>query len=384
MSPAPAVRSLIGCILLASCSTEPGRDLALSILPAVDTIPANSSAPLRVILVNEDGDSLDVPDVVWSSRDPDVAPISAEGLVSGVRSGEVTIVALAGELRATAKVRVERRFHATDVSTGSSGICAIDLDDRLWCQGGMGSGVAYPTIDSADIRTFITPVNGDAQYALVGSNSNFACGLATGGQLLCWGFWVLGSNLSATVPTQLAPGVTFDTLSVHGWHGCGLAQGVAHCFGAFNYDQRVRTVDTQGSLLVSIDVQENDACGRTADGLQLCWRDYFGVYGDDRSIVQPPGAGVPALTGLVNGRDFFCGLDPSGRAWCWGANEAGQLGNGTTVGSATPVQVQDGLQFTRLAAAAAGDNRLVCGIAETTELFCWGGGFGTRPAALLY
>jgi hypothetical protein len=385
MSRAPKLRyRLAVCLLLAACSsgTEPGPEPALLVLPAVDTIPADSSVQFRAAQVGPGGDTVEVPGAVWSSRDPDVAPVSAGGLVTGVRSGQVTIVALVGDLRGTAEVRVERRFHAKDVSTGSAGLCAVDLDGRIWCQGSWGSGVAYPSVDTTDIRTFLVPVSGSERYTAVGSNAFFACGLGTSGQVLCWGYQPLGDSLSAGVPTPIASGLTFDTLSVQGWMGCGLADQTAYCWGLFM--DGVKPVDTGGSPLVKIDVQENDGCGWTAEAIQLCWDDFGYASPDDRSIVPPSADGVPPLHALVSGGSYFCGLDAGGLAWCWGANDQGQLGNGTTRDSPEPVQVAGGRHFTLLSAPIGGYSRQVCGIADESELFCWGAGFGSLPAAVLY
>ncbi|HEX6432987.1 MAG TPA: Ig-like domain-containing protein, partial [Gemmatimonadales bacterium] len=344
MSRAPKLQyRLAGFLLLAACSDGTGPGNTLRVLPAVHTIPADSSVQFRAVQVDSDGDTVEVQGAVWSSRDPDIAPVSPSGLVTGLRSGRVTIVALAGDLSGTAEVRVERRFLAKDVSTGAAGLCAVDLEGRIWCEGGWGAAVAYPSVDSTDIRTFYVPVNGAERYTLVGSNKFFACGLSTSAQVLCWGYQPLGDSLSAGIPTPVAPGASFDTLSIQGWRGCGLVGQSASCWGVGM--NSVRAVDTGGLPLVRLDVQEFDGCGWTADETQLCWDDSGHAYPGDLRIVQPTAPGVPPLGGLVRGYDFFCGLAEEGLAWCWGGNSRGQLGNGTTADSPVPVQVAGGRRF---------------------------------------
>lgn len=144
----------------------------------------------------------------------------------------------------------------------------------------------------------------------------------------------------------------------------------------------VMAVRTEGIPLVSLDVQSYEGCGWAADGMRLCWDRTF-AYPDDEVIVQPSTPGVPQLERLVSGYEFFCGLDADKQAWCWGTNDQGQLGNGSTADSPDPVPVMGGHHFTLLSTSAGSGHR-VCGIAEDDQLFCWGAGFGSVPEAVLH
>ena len=62
-------------------------------------------------------------------------------------------------------------------------------------------------------------------------------------------------------------------------------------------------------------------------------------------------------------------LTSNGTALCWGFNEYGQLGNGTTTNSATPVPVAGGHTYT---AISVGRDH-VCGLTRDHVLYCWGG-----------
>jgi alpha-tubulin suppressor-like RCC1 family protein len=63
-----------------------------------------------------------------------------------------------------------------------------------------------------------------------------------------------------------------------------------------------------------------------------------------------------------------CGLGVGGEAYCWGSNQFGQLGDGGTSESATPVRVTGGRSF---AAISAGD-AFTCAVSTAHDLFCWG------------
>jgi alpha-tubulin suppressor-like RCC1 family protein len=56
-------------------------------------------------------------------------------------------------------------------------------------------------------------------------------------------------------------------------------------------------------------------------------------------------------------------LTAAGEAWCWGANQFGELGDGTTNNSAVPVRVQADVPFSSIETGYFHS----CGIAVTGE-----------------
>ena len=73
-----------------------------------------------------------------------------------------------------------------------------------------------------------------------------------------------------------------------------------------------------------------------------------------------------------------CGVTKVGDAYCWGANERGQLGDGTQTQRNTPTKVATTQRF----ATIAGDRSTVCGVTDASEVYCWGvtvGGFAATP-----
>jgi alpha-tubulin suppressor-like RCC1 family protein len=71
---------------------------------------------------------------------------------------------------------------------------------------------------------------------------------------------------------------------------------------------------------------------------------------------------------IAAGADFTCALDGGGAAWCWGANDEGQLGDGTTTDRLRPVPVRTAARFQVLVAGP----RHVCGFNYNLDAWCWG------------
>ena len=102
----------------------------------------------------------------------------------------------------------------------------------------------------------------------------------------------------------------------------------------------------------------------SSEGKAYCWgRNNYGQLGngstnDSNTPVAVDTSGVLAgkiLTQIQSGETSTCALDSSGKAYCWGRNNHGQLGNGNNINSNTPVAVDTsgvlaGKTLTQLAA----------------------------------
>ncbi|PYP50821.1 MAG: hypothetical protein DMD45_09770 [Gemmatimonadetes bacterium] len=84
-------------------------------------------------------------------------------------------------------------------------------------------------------------------------------------------------------------------------------------------------------------------------------------------------AGGLSFVSLSTGYFHTCGLTEAGAAYCWGGNFEGELGNGTTQGSATPVVVSGGLTFATITAG----QWATCAVTKAGLGYCWGyNGYG--------
>jgi alpha-tubulin suppressor-like RCC1 family protein len=98
---------------------------------------------------------------------------------------------------------------------------------------------------------------------------------------------------------------------------------------------------------------------------------------DSTSPLNPestPDLSASALTATLQfrqvsaGFQHTCAVTTDDRAYCWGDNESGQLGNGSFINESRPAPVEGGLLF-RVVSAGFGAS---CGITTTSQLYCWG------------
>lgn len=90
--------------------------------------------------------------------------------------------------------------------------------------------------------------------------------------------------------------------------------------------------------------------------------------GEDEIAGPEPPAGALRFASVTAGYFHTCGLTPEGRAFCWGGNVFGTLGDGTTTASNRPVAVA-GPRFTGIDSGAGH----TCGVTGVPgDIYCWG------------
>jgi alpha-tubulin suppressor-like RCC1 family protein len=117
----------------------------------------------------------------------------------------------------------------------------------------------------------------------------------------------------------------------------------------------------------SVAAGEAHACA-IVSGDAACWGFGFASLAGARSPVSGVrSAGLTGVTQISAGLRHSCALT-GGRVACWGENEHGALGDGTTIGRATPVFVRDLGDVVEIAAA----DRHTCALRLDDTVFCWG------------
>jgi len=115
----------------------------------------------------------------------------------------------------------------------------------------------------------------------------------------------------------------------------------------------------------TVAVGGSQACALLTDGRVACW----GSNGLGRDVLRPTIVhGVTGVSAIAVGVADVCAVVAGGSVECWGANSNGQLGNGTTTSSSTPLKV-NGLDSVRSLAVGLAHT---CALLRDGAVECWG------------
>ena len=135
------------------------------------------------------------------------------------------------------------------------------------------------------------------------------------------------------------------------------------------------TTESLPPPVASVSAGSIHTCGLTTPGDAYCWGfNDFGQLGDGSttgSLTPVLVSGGIRFSSISTRGGHTCRVTSVGDAYCWGENFRGQLGDGTRINRLTPVLVSGGLSF---ASVSAGWGN-TCGVTTAGDAYCWGDNF---------
>src|SRR5437870_1131473 len=224
------------------------------------------------------------------------------------------------------------------VSAGGQYTCVLLPDGTAQCVGRNQFGqLGNGTLNDSSV---LVAVNGLTTATRVAAGDEFACALLGDGTARCWGLGESGQRGDGTFGTFAPSPVAVSGLTA----AVAVASGYGH------------------------------ACALLGDGtMRCCGENVDGQLGTGTAgAVSTTPVRVGGITGAIAvtaGWQHTCALLGDGTAQCWGRNLEGQLGDGTTTSSSTPVRVVD---VTGAIAVTGGWWRHSCALLSDSSVKCWG------------
>lgn len=373
------------------------------------------------------------PIVTWTSGDPNVASVDANGLVSAVGTGSTAITATVAGFSDAAIINVDFALSGLDsggahacalmsgraicwgdnsesqlggaggpgpvklehgrlysaIATGTSSTCAIaESTAAAWCWGANSHGqLGDPTAGSASTATPVA-VSGGHSFRSIEAGDSVACAITLSDQLYCWGRAANGLLGDAqTTQDSATPKLvgSYKAVAIGGDHACAIdSSDRAYCWGR-NVEGQIGLNMTSSAPVTSpmgvtggytfsrISLGQNHSCANTVSGATVCWGDdSAGQVGD----ANGPGAPTPLLlpspvplSRVSAGGDQTCALSAQGALYCWGSPGNSAIAIMTSVDILEPTATAATQNFDRM---VMGDI-FACGLVSGVP-YCWGNG----------
>jgi alpha-tubulin suppressor-like RCC1 family protein len=237
----------------------------------------------------------------------------------------------------------------------------VATDNRAFCWGNndwrqLGTGTVFtssPTLVSETLR-----------FAKITAGTSFTCGITTGTEAYCWGANSIGQvgdgakisygNSFVSAPQKVVGNESFQSVTLGNQFACAVTlQGQGYCWGSNSaklgtgptgMDSSSPVPVIGGQVFQSISAGYGHSCGVTTANAVYCW----GLNGSGQLGANVANGSTPVRAGSIEAIEAAASGIGTGSGshscaisinrltvWCWGRNDAGQLGNGATTAGAT-------------------------------------------------
>ncbi len=405
---------IIGAVIGAACHHDLTNNSSVA---TVSIAPNNFSLlvgdTVTLIATESDANGLVVSNttVTWASSDTTIATVnSGSGLVKGLKVGSVNITGTTGVAVGTAHVSVVPALPASIsaitvsptpafvVVHGTQQLTATVTDSLghsipgltvTWQSNniavatvsstGLVTGVAVgAVVISANIGGFIGTSNVTVETtvtlgpsSVVVAPSTATVGVGRTAQLVATATDSTGNTFPGANAAWQSSNPAIASVSSTGLV-TGVSAGSATISATAFGGTGTAVVTVQVLHLVAVSAGDLHSCGLQTDGSAWCWggdqADQLGDSTETNSASPVATHGGLKFAALSSGYAHNCALTTASIAYCWGDNLSGELGDGTTLHRAVPVAVTGGLTFTSI---SAGQDHS-CGLTAAGAAWCWG------------
>ena len=279
------------------------------------------------------------------------------------------------------------------VSCGYYHMAAIKKDGTLWTWGRNNFG-QLGLNDTASRSSPIQVIGNATTWSVVSCGYGNIGAIKTDGTLWVWGDNTYGKLGIGTLGNRSSPvqvigfANNWSTISIGFYHSSGIkTDGTLWCWG-YNYDGRLgdNTTTHRSSPVQTVALGTNwssVSCGKfhtaavKTDGTLWTWgaNDQGGALGDNTTIhrsspVQTISFGSNWSKVSTGYRSTY-GVKTDGTLWCWGLGATGQLGNGASTQTSSPVQTSLAGTTWSLPVSGSG-SKAVFAIKTDGTLWSWG------------
>ncbi|MEI7689707.1 MAG: hypothetical protein WCI79_01925, partial [Candidatus Saccharibacteria bacterium] len=258
---------------------------------------------------------------------------------------------------------------------GASNFVLDDTDNKLQstfsvgCVGCTGSNKLTEIVASGTTR-LLRPSNGTewrrynqtsrlGKYELkmgwkkISSSTNQTCAISSDDKAYCWGTGYLG----------------------------GVGTAFSNFPGQYQSLVPVAVSDVGGGRIIDISVGATHSCYINTANNAYCWgNNGSGQLGNGDALsadqLRPSivSSGSLRFKSISAGENYTCAIGTDDKAYCWGSDDSGRLGNGSAIigNQLVPSAVAGGFKFKSISTGQSHTCAIAADVANDGKAYCWG------------